>query len=107
MAGFQLTLHGRFWVTPEVSSVVRFWNHLSLFTIVWFGIVIAWILKLWLQAFRCHRALYDLYQADDGSEERLSEAALSVAANMTNSVLFSAGFLTVILFVLFAAAMRR
>jgi hypothetical protein len=96
-------------IVLSVGNVVRFWEQLSFFTIIWFGIVVAWILKLWFQAFRYHRGLRDLYKgggfSGTGSGASL-ESALSVAASMTNSALFCASFLVDVLLILFAAAMR-
>jgi hypothetical protein len=92
-----------------IANVVRFWSHLSFFSCIWLGLIAAWIIKFWAQTLRYHRILQDFYERGSFSEVRSDSAlyaAVSIAASVTHSALFTMAFIADVLLILFAAAMR-
>lgn len=92
-----------------VATVARFWGQMTVVPIVWFGIMIAWIAKLWRQVIRSYWLLHGFYVRGDFADVSAGsslEAALSVAASMTHSNLFTFSLLVNALLILFGAAMR-
>ncbi len=92
-----------------IANIIRFWGELSTITIIFLFLVSAWICKLWWLVLRYHAAMHALHErgtAADGQRDPALGVALSVAANVTRSSLFSVSLVSVILLILFAMAMR-
>jgi len=92
-----------------VSTVIRFWGQMTIIPIIWFGIMIAWIAKLWREVIRSYWVLHSFYERGDLADVPAGsclEAAISVAARMTHSNLFTFSLLMNVLLILFAAALR-
>jgi hypothetical protein len=92
-----------------IATVVRFWGQMTVIPIIWFGIMIAWIAKLWRQVIRSYWLLHSFYESGDLADVPVGsslEAAISVAASMTHSNLFTFSLIMNALLILFAAAMR-